>query len=460
MKNTIRRESCRRESCRREFCWIIYALLGFIFYSCQEEDLSLPVVAGEGALQLKVNVGKENLINARSAATITDAFNVRLLSEANDTLYQWDNVKDVPETVKLKTGRYFVKVSSAMPSLPAFDAVYYTGVSEIFEIGDGQTSSVDVTVRLSNAKVSVTYTDSVKSNFYDYFVRITDAENNYLTFGKDEARAGYFNNGSLSAYVKLSYIGLEGDSLFYEKTQLIEGVQPNDHINITINADLNYGDGLFAVNTSDAVNKKDIIISLDETAAVDAAPMYAAAVDTAAVDTVTYSENLAIRGNGLAFASSFADDSMQYAQPKHDPVNDTIKMIYNLPTPDKAFDGRSSHWESNSHKTDLPQWLGFDFGAGQEKVIRQYSMYVTQWGTPKSWLFQGSNDGQNWDILDEKVDEALTTFETSNFTFDNQSAYRYYRLLVTKATGLTNSRDEKEVNFVLIRELGMREAVY
>ncbi len=432
MKNTLR---------------IICVLLSFVLYSCQDEDLYLPETAGEGTLQLNVNVGKENLINARSKATVTEAFQVSLLSQANDTVYQWSDRSEVPESISLRTGIYYVKVSSGTLASPAFDAVYYTGQSAFFEIGDGQVAAVEVTARLANTKVSISFSDSLQKDFYDYFVRITDEDDHYLTFSKDEIRAGYFNGGNLTAYVRLSYVSPEGDSLFYEKTQRIEGAEANDHIHITIKANLHYGDGLFSVNTSDAVNKKEVVIGFDQPAKSEAPAQQ------------IYTENLVYRGNGSAFASSYASDSMQYARPAYDAKNDTIKTVYDLPLPEKAFDGKFTHWTSDSRQENLPQWLGFDFGAGQEKTIRQYSLQVTQWGTPESWMFQGSHDGLTWQTLDEQQDKSLATFETTSFEIDNQQSYRYYRLLVTKATGLTNSTSAHEVNFVLIRELEMRELI-
>lgn len=54
----------------------------------------------------------------------------------------------------------------------------------------------------------------------------------------------------------------------------------------------------------------------------------------------------------------------------------------------------------------------------------------------KSWQITASNDGENWDILDTKENH---TFEERNasfvFDFNNNTAYRYYRLVLLETAG-------------------------
>ncbi|WP_436832277.1 discoidin domain-containing protein [Parapedobacter sp. DT-150] len=51
---------------------------------------------------------------------------------------------------------------------------------------------------------------------------------------------------------------------------------------------------------------------------------------------------------------------------------------------------------------------------------------------PKNWKLEGSLDGENWTLLDERSDQVFETrFLTKTYTFENSTAYRYYRLSVT-----------------------------
>jgi len=55
---------------------------------------------------------------------------------------------------------------------------------------------------------------------------------------------------------------------------------------------------------------------------------------------------------------------------------------------------------------------------------------------PKSWEFQGSNDGSNWTTLDTRSDQEFNyRNEFRVFEFDNTESFTYYRLKVTANAG-------------------------
>lgn len=55
---------------------------------------------------------------------------------------------------------------------------------------------------------------------------------------------------------------------------------------------------------------------------------------------------------------------------------------------------------------------------------------------PKSWEFQGSNDGTNWTGLDTQTNIIFSDYkQTKRFEFVNTTAYKYYRLVVTEKYG-------------------------
>ena len=51
---------------------------------------------------------------------------------------------------------------------------------------------------------------------------------------------------------------------------------------------------------------------------------------------------------------------------------------------------------------------------------------------PKNWKLEGSMDGETWTLLDERSDEVFEErFMTKTYTFENSTAYRFYRVSVT-----------------------------
>lgn len=55
---------------------------------------------------------------------------------------------------------------------------------------------------------------------------------------------------------------------------------------------------------------------------------------------------------------------------------------------------------------------------------------------PKDWEIQGSQDGTNWTTLDTRTDFRFSDrVETREFYFDNNTAYKFYRLNITSNNG-------------------------
>ena len=112
-------------------------------------------------------------------------------------------------------------------------------------------------------------------------------------------------------------------------------------------------------------------------------------------------------------------------------------------TPDKAFDNIDSFWNSPDFG-GFPQWLEYDFGSGNDKVVNRYRiLYKDNWSTskknPGDWLFQGSNNNTDWVTLDTRSGYTSWTFNTwKTFDFSNNTPYRYYRIYIT-ANGAGNT---------------------
>lgn len=83
-----------------------------------------------------------------------------------------------------------------------------------------------------------------------------------------------------------------------------------------------------------------------------------------------------------------------------------------------------------------------DLGSGNEVAVSGYQiMPYWQYGitrAPKTWTFEGSNNGTDWTTLDSQAD--ITTwaeYTFKDYSFSNATAYRYYRLNCTANNGST-----------------------
>lgn len=117
----------------------------------------------------------------------------------------------------------------------------------------------------------------------------------------------------------------------------------------------------------------------------------------------------------------------------------------------KAFDdSNSTQWYSTA--TAFPNWIRYQFASG--KTIRRYTItgsFNLPTYSPKTWVFEGSNDGSTWTTLDTQTSVAnWTATEKRTYNITNSTSYTYYRLYVT-ATEAGGS------NGTIITEIEMME---
>jgi hypothetical protein len=128
----------------------------------------------------------------------------------------------------------------------------------------------------------------------------------------------------------------------------------------------------------------------------------------------------------------------------------TVISSNNLGTAYVAFnqDGASSpYWTSGVNNTG---WLGYTFSSG--KVIKRYFFrYNSASNTPKTWTFEGSNDGfATAGVVLDTVASYVTASNYTSVLLANTTAYTSYRINVT-ATQVAGSN-------VFIAELEMTES--
>ena len=106
----------------------------------------------------------------------------------------------------------------------------------------------------------------------------------------------------------------------------------------------------------------------------------------------------------------------------------------------KLFDGdKDSKWLNNegAPSVDTPRWVSF--ALSEAKTSTAYMIQSANDSSerdPMAWTVYGSADGSSWTALDSRSDVYFDgRYEPRVYTFENTTAYQYYKLEITKNRG-------------------------
>lgn len=219
--------------------FLTYCLLClcWLFTACDDDKNSL---ASTGYLYLGVE--EDNSTLTKSVKPVTDeSLRVYLLSSSGDTVKTYDDyLEDVKgEKILLPVGNYQVLVSSSQTAGAAWEAPFYAGkTEEPLEIKSGEITNATVTCKITNTKVTVSYSEKLKATFIDYCDTVS-TESGTLIYARDEYRAGYFvSEGDLTARLYLK----NKDGNEFTLQRVIRDIKPQYHYNLIYQLS-NEGDG-------------------------------------------------------------------------------------------------------------------------------------------------------------------------------------------------------------------------
>lgn len=104
-----------------------------------------------------------------------------------------------------------------------------------------------------------------------------------------------------------------------------------------------------------------------------------------------------------------------------------------------AFNGSKvdNGWVIDLRNEPKTQWLSYKFPS--PNVINKYTVtfsFTALDAAPKSWTFEGSNNGTDWVVLDTRTHETnWSQYQTREYVFYNKKAYMYYRIYVSDNNG-------------------------
>lgn len=229
-------------------------LLAGLVSSCQSE---IEEAQGYGYLQLSsVDVNKS--VTTRADVTSSEAIAVDVLDESASVVKHADDWKELND-VLLPVATYTIKAYSADKDKEAqgFDAApYYEGQTEV-AIEANKAKAVEVTCKLAQSMVSVSYSESFKNVFTDYACSIEGADALSISFAKDETRAAYVKSGQAltlkvdfgSGKVFSQEITDNAEAAYYYKVNLDITEEGNASFDITVDQTIHQYDVTVKVPT-------------------------------------------------------------------------------------------------------------------------------------------------------------------------------------------------------------------
>lgn len=243
----------------------IATIVFFALVTCKKNE-TLKIKPKTSFLKLNVSC---NGIEVRTksllkAADVTQ-FGVEIYDNTNALVLSYARLSDVPDSVALSVGVYYVTVHSTNSTKAAFNNPCYFGQSNQFTIVAGQTNTVPVACYISNVKISVSYSNNIKSGFTNYSVIVYNLTDT-LSFGKnDTTKLGYFLPGTLQVQATLTY--KKSDGTYQDKVlkSTITNALASMYYELYIDASSVNGTSLIQVTAIDSMQKQVITVSDNQT---------------------------------------------------------------------------------------------------------------------------------------------------------------------------------------------------
>ncbi len=254
--------------------YAIVVCLSLLAQSC-ENPLDTPEASdlyGRISLDMKVELTISES-NARLSEVLTDNFKVEIRT-ADDQIYQtYDRLADVPTSIPLEPGNYYVRVQSPNENAVAFENPFYEGESDLFSLNYGDEKVIPITAVMANCMISVIYQPSITDNYVDYSTSITNVSGT-LVFGKEEVRPGYFPTEALEIVATLHYLNADGTSTTKTITGSIPDPQSQTHYQVNLEAGQVNGTGSLSVMVDETLFSEIIHITEETMIPVEGPILY------------------------------------------------------------------------------------------------------------------------------------------------------------------------------------------
>jgi hypothetical protein len=224
---------------------VIYLMILSII-SCQKEGLKPNLETGKLFLNIRLSIRIDEVDSQLKSMQQTEDFKVIIYTTDGSEVMSFERAIDMPDTIELEIGNYYVEAHSDNNFPAVFENPYYFGRSDVFTIGSDSQHLVMVNCELANTIVSVKYSDKVTNSFVNYMATIS-SELGSLLFSRDETRMGYFQTLPLEIMVELSYQKPDGSDTIKVLSGNIPDPDPNKHYEIFVDASPDEGMASFQI---------------------------------------------------------------------------------------------------------------------------------------------------------------------------------------------------------------------
>jgi len=238
--------------------FLLAGIMCMALIACQEEDPKPKKETGTVHIDVGVLISINDMDVQYKAAPVVEEFNVHIYRADGTEVFAFENVTDLPASIELETGDYYVLAYSDNDLPAEFDNPYYSGLSDPFTIASNMQEEVQVNCILANTIVSVVYSDNIINNFTAYRTTVSSSEGS-LVFNETENRLGYFQTLPLDILAELSYQKPDGT----ENSKTISGSIPaplaNRHYEIVVDATIDEGMATFNIIMDESTVAVEVI---------------------------------------------------------------------------------------------------------------------------------------------------------------------------------------------------------
>lgn len=180
-----------------------------------------------------------------------------------DTLASWPRFSEVPAVLRYTPGAYkLVATYGADTPLPVFDIPTYRAETKI-TMAKGEHQDISMTATLATTKMSVAFDPSFAEYYADYSVDIRTVGDNFLSFTKEEQRAGYFEPGTIR--MRFNLRTHDGKDFTYSPPAVVDTpTKAKEYYRLTLKVLSNNGKFGMTVTTDPTTNDKDVAIEIPQ----------------------------------------------------------------------------------------------------------------------------------------------------------------------------------------------------
>ena len=224
--------------------WVSYVLSSLIFacmISCENPLEKVNPDKDQGVLQIRIGLEmKIFTANARIQEVNTDDFLVAIKNVNDEVYLSFDRAADMPASISIYPGSYYIEIQSPNDMLPAFDNPKYFGQTELFTISANEVKVITASASLANCMVSIVYSQNVIDQFMDYYTVVSNSQGS-VTFTSDEVRMGYFDLIPITIESFLTYTNAGGGYETKTLTGEILVPEAQTHYQVHIDGSLDAG---------------------------------------------------------------------------------------------------------------------------------------------------------------------------------------------------------------------------